>query len=324
MMLWVGFLAFVLLMLALDLLVLNRRPHAVSGREAAVWTGVCIALALAFNVLVYFIYERDWPVLGASLGVSGREAAQQYFTGWLVEYSLSLDNIFVIALVFRYFKVAPGLQHRVLFWGILGALLMRGIMIFAGAAAIRRFEWVAYILGAFLVFWSTKMLLWGETDPDPERGWVVRIARRLFRISPARDDDHFFARVDTRFAITPLFLSLLVVEATDVVFAVDSIPAVLGITHDPFLVYTSNVFAVLGLRSAYFALAAFIDRFETLKPALAFVLGFVGLKMILGWWYELPTSATLGVIGLILLGGLARSVWTRHRAAAKAARSNPT
>ena len=313
--LWAGFLAFILLMLFLDLCVLNRRAHVVRVREAIAWTCVCIVLALAFNVLVYFLYENHW--LGVGLGqdppLEGREAAQQFFAGWLIEYSLSLDNIFVIALIFQYFRVPETFQHRVLFWGILGALVMRGGMILAGAALIRYFSWTEYLFGAVLLYSAYKMLMSGGSDPEPERGWVVRSARRIFRISPAYEGEKFFTRVDSRFAITPLFLVLLVVETTDVIFAVDSIPAIFAITQDPFIVFTSNVFAILGLRSLYFALAAIIDKFRYLKTSLVVVLAFVGVKMLIGDLYHIPTAASLITIVAILSVGLVASAFASRR-----------
>jgi tellurite resistance protein TerC len=309
--LWGGFLLFILIMLWLDLGVVNRKAHIVSAREAIGWTMVCIALALAFNVLVYFIYEGDW--LGMGKTMSGHEAAQQFFAGWLVEYALSVDNIFVIALIFQYFRVPEQYQHRVLFWGILGALMMRGAMIGAGAALIRQFAWMEYALGAFLIYTAVRMLLAGDEPPDPEKGWVVRAARRTIPMSPAFERDRFFTRADGRRAMTPLFLVLLVVETTDVVFAVDSIPAILAITKDPFLVFTSNVFAILGLRSMYFALAAIIDKFRYLKVSLVFVLAFVGVKMLVREWYDLPTPISLTIIVFILCVGLVASALASRR-----------
>jgi tellurite resistance protein TerC len=311
--LWGGFVAFVIAMLALDLFVVNRKAHTVSAREAVAWTGVCVALALAFNVLVYYMYQHQWFGLGTGeFPLTGKEAAQQFFAGWLVEYSLSLDNIFVIALVFQYFRVPQQYQHRVLFLGILGALVMRGAMIVAGAALIRRFEWMEYVFGAVLLYTAFRMFMAGDSEPEPEKGWVVRLSRRLFRMSSGFEGEKFFTRLDGRLAITPLFLVLMVVETTDVVFAVDSIPAIFGITKDPFLVFSSNVFAILGLRSLYFALAAIIDKFKYLKTALVAVLAFVGVKMLLSHIYPIPTTVSLLVIvGLLGVGLMASVVMIR-------------
>lgn len=295
--LWAGFVVFVLVMLALDLFVVNRKPHVINAREALAWTGVCIALALLFNVAVYFIYAHDWLGIGTQFATQhapglagermdsgpalGKRAATEFFTGWLIEYSLSMDNIFVIALIFGHFKVPQQYQHRLLFWGIMGALVLRGVMILAGAALVQNFEWILYIFGALLIFTGFKLVAQKDEDFDPEHGFVLRIARRLLPISSSEHGSRFTTRVDGRFMFTPLFVVLLVVETTDVVFAVDSIPAIFGITRDPFLVFTSNVFAIMGLRSLYFALASLMNKFRFIKFSLAFILVFVGVKMML-------------------------------------------
>jgi tellurite resistance protein TerC len=255
--LWIGFIVFVLVMLALDLGVFNRTAHEIRTREALGWTALCIALALVFNVLVYFMYRYHWLGIGTGEGsrMTGHDAALNFFTGWVVEYSLSLDNIFIIAIIFSYFKVPHKYQHRVLFWGILGALIMRGLMIAAGAALIHRFEWIIYVFGALLIFTAIKMLMTQQDDIEPEKNIFVRCARKLYPVTSDFEGERFFTRIDGMRAVTPLFLVLLVVESTDVLFAVDSIPAIFAITTDPFLVFTSNIFAILGLRSLYFALA---------------------------------------------------------------------
>lgn len=317
--LWVGFLAFVLVMLWLDLAVVNRRAHVVRVREALAWTGVCVGLALAFNVLVYFIYRHHWLGMGlddagAAVPHAGRTAAVQFFTGWLVEYSLSVDNIFVMVVIFQYFRIAPEHQHRVLFWGVLGALVMRGAMIGVGTAVIERFHWAIYVLAGFLLFSAGRMLFAGDESRDPERSWTLRLARRVLRVSPQPDGVRFLTRVDGRLKATPLLLVLVVVELTDVVFAVDSIPAIIGITSDPFLVFTSNVFAILGLRSLYFALAAFMKQFRYLKVALVFVLAFVAAKMIMGGLgIDISTGLSLGVIAGMLVAGVGASLLETRR-----------
>lgn len=313
--LWAGFVGFILVMLALDLGLVDRRGRVITAREAVGWTLVCIGLALAFDVVVYFMYRGDWLGIGVTArhNLTGAEAAGQFFAGWLVEYSLSLDNILVMVLIFRYFRVPAALQHPVLFWGVLGALAMRGGMIGAGAALIHRFAWVEYVLGAFLVFSAVRMYVSRRDEPSPERNLVVRIARRLLPLGREYEGERFLTRIDGRLAMTPLFLVLLVVETTDVAFAVDSIPAIFGITQDAFLVFTSNVFAILGLRSLYFALAPVIDRFEHLKVSLVFVLAFVGMKMLAGYWYDVPTWASLAVIvGILGVGGAASAVGVRR------------
>jgi tellurite resistance protein TerC len=305
--LWVAFVAFVLAMLAIDLFLINRDPHEVRLREALAWTGVCILTALLFNVAVYYIYEHDWLGIGshfahlsagtegpdeARLSVptgQGKRAATEFFTGWLVEYSLSMDNIFVIALIFKHFRIPARYQRRVLFWGILGALILRGVMIIGGAALVTRFEWLIYIFGAFLLYTGIAMFGESEKDFDPENGLVLRCARRVLPLSRSLDAEKFLTRENGRRVFTPLFVVLLVVESTDIVFAVDSIPAIFGITRDPFLVFTSNVFAIMGLRSLYFALASLMNRFVYLRHSLAFILSFVGVKMLLEGIHHIPT-----------------------------------
>lgn len=306
---WVGFLALVLALLALDLGVFNRRPHVVSPREALGWTAVWVALSLVFNALVYFMYERHWLGIGQKVGhpLGGREAAIEFFTAYLVEKSLSLDNIFVIALIFAYFQVPSHFQHRVLFWGVLGALVLRGVMIGAGLAFIERFSWVVYVFGGLLIVTAVKMLLAGDEKVEPDRNPLVRLLRRVFPIVGYRDH-HFVVKEDGRRAVTTLLLALAMVESTDLLFAVDSIPAVFAVTRDPFLVFTSNVFAILGLRSLYFALAAVLEKFRYMKISLVFVLAFVGAKMILTHHYPIPALVSLTVIVTILLVGVLASL----------------
>jgi len=244
-------------MVLLDLGVLHRDEHVISIREALGWTAAWVALALLFNVFVYFLYDNNW--LGwtdaASHDLTGKEAALQFLTGYLIEKSLSVDNIFVIAMVFAFFKVPSHLQHRVLCWGILGAVILRGIMIAIGAALIKQFVWTMYVFGALLIYSAIKMLVTEEEDFHPDRNLFVRGARKLFKITSDYHGHHFFVRIDGQRTATPLFLSLILVESCDVMFAVDSIPAIFAITTDPFLVFTSNIFAILGLRSLFFAVA---------------------------------------------------------------------
>jgi tellurite resistance protein TerC len=308
--LWIGFLVFVFAVLALDLGVFNRKSHVIRTRESMIFTGVCVLLALLFNVLVYFIYENNWLGVRDMSGAaeSGRQAAFDFLTGWIIEYSLSMDNIFVIALIFAYFRVPQVYQHRVLFWGILGALVMRGAMIWAGAALISRFHWIIYVFGALLIFTAVKMLFSGEQEVEPERNPLVRIARKLYPVAPRFDGQRFFTQLDGRTAMTPLFLCLLVVESTDVLFAVDSIPAIFAITSDPFIVFTSNVFAIMGLRSLYFTLAAMIDKFRYLKFSLVFVLAYVGVKMLLSHHYPIPTPVSLAIVITTLGVGILASL----------------
>ena len=312
---WVGFITFVLIMLTLDLGVFNRRAHVIGTREALKWTGVCVVLALIFNAAVYYLYEHHWFGIGLHVGgdLSGQQAALQFFTGYIVEQSLSLDNVFVIALIFTYFRVPPMYQHRVLFWGIVGALIMRGMMIAAGTALIHRFEWITYVFGGLLIVTAVKMLIASQDELEPNKNPLVRLARRLYPVSHNFEEQRFFTRVDGRRAITPLMLVLLVVESTDVLFAVDSIPAVFAVTQDPFLVFTSNIFAILGLRSLYFAIAGLLGKFRYLKVSLVFVLAFVGVKMLIARHYPIPTLVSLAVIsGVLVVGVLASIVRSRR------------
>ena len=306
--LWTGFILLILGLLALDLGVFHRRVHAIGMGEALSWSAFWIILALVFNVAVFFIYEHNWMGVGYTgiVDLDGRTAALQFFTGFLVEKSLSLDNIFVIALIFTYFRVPLAYQHRILFWGILGALILRGVMIGAGAVLIQRFDWMAYVFGGAMLFTAVRMLVARHDNLEPEKSPVVRLARRFHPVTQELHGSRFFITLDGRRMMTPLFLVLLLVEATDVLFAIDSIPAIFAITTDPFLVFTSNVFAVLGMRSLYFALAPLMDRFRFLKTSLVFVLAFVGVKMILSHHWPVPTPISLAVIvGILGVGAVA-------------------
>ena len=275
---WIGFLVFILVMVLLDLGVFHRRAHTVSIREALVWTCVWVAMALVFNVFVYFLYEKSpggWSSLEMHQ-LSGRDAATQFFTGYVLEKSLSMDNIFVIAMIFAYFGVPLKNQHRLLFWGILGAVVLRGVMIALGAALIARFDWIIYVFGGLLLVSAVKMMLTDTEEFDPERNFVVRIVRRLYPVTPEIGSGRFFVRMDGQWVATPLFLALVLVETSDVLFAVDSIPAVFAVTRDPFLVFTSNIFAILGLRSMYFVLAGFMHQFRLSQDQSRVRLGVCG------------------------------------------------
>jgi tellurite resistance protein TerC len=286
--LWGGFTAFVLAMLALDLGVFHRKAHEVRVREALLWTGVWIALAMLFNLGVYHWF--------------GPEPALEFLTGYVLEKALSVDNIFVFIVVFAAFGVPARLQHRVLFWGILGALVMRATFIFLGAALLQRFHGVIYLFGAFLVLTGIKLLLHRGDEIHPEKNPLVRLFRRVVPSVGQYHGAHFTVVQDGRRFATPLLLVLVTIEATDIVFAVDSIPAIFAITTDPFIVYTSNIFAILGLRALYFALAGMMEKFHLLKVGLALVLVFVGVKMLLAGSYKIPIVVSLGVI-VVLLGG---------------------
>ncbi|MCS7090809.1 MAG: TerC family protein [Verrucomicrobiota bacterium] len=321
---WAVFIVVILFFLALDLGVFHRKAHVVGFREALAWTSLWVTLSLLFGFLIAPRMVEGWT----------HQETVEYITGYLVELSLSMDNVFVIAMIFSYFRVPPQYQHRVLFWGILGALVMRGIMIAAGAALVKKFLWTLYVFGAFLVVTGIKMLFSRQEGVHPERNPVIRAARRWFPVTPDYVGQQFFARWNGRRAITPLMLVLLMVETTDLIFAVDSIPAIFGITTKPFIVFTSNVFAILGLRSLYFVLANLINLFRYLKTGLSVVLVFIGVKMLVDphgqparWWqYDLPTTTALLVVATILSGSILASLihglWER-RASPKASASSP-
>jgi tellurite resistance protein TerC len=354
---WASFLLLVLSMLALDLGVFHRKAHVVQPKEALGWSAVWISLGLLFAIFVYSGYERQWMGLGTSPDPvdgafnDGRGAAVKYLTGYVVEKSLSVDNVFVIAMIFSFFAVPALYQHRVLFWGILGALVMRGVMIAAGAKLIHEFHWILYVFGAFLILTGVKMLVLKTEHVDPNRNIVVRLTRRLFPVTARFHGEHFVVRAGSTASrepelpggtairdeaveaappgtrmLTPLALALVMVETTDLIFAVDSIPAIFAITADPFLVFTSNVFAILGLRSLYFALAGMIEKFRYLKVALAVVLLLIGAKMLAASRLKelLGPSFNFWVLGLVLLvlaAGVAASLLP-PRGGAPAAQSN--
>lgn len=285
--LWIVFNLFVLAMLALDLGVFHRKTHEVSVREALTWTCVWITLAMLFNVFVYYYFDRS--------------KALEFFTGYLIEKSLSVDNIFVIILIFSYFKVPSAYQHKVLFWGILGALVMRVIFILTGVELIHRFHWLIYIFGGFLVYTGIRMLTSGDLKIDPEKNPLVKLARKVMPITPSFEGDRFFVKQEGKTWATPLFLVVILIETTDLIFAVDSIPAILAISDDSFIVYTSNVFAILGLRSLYFALAGIEKYFVYLKYGLSAILVFVGVKMCIADLFKIPIEVSLIVIGFTLM-----------------------
>ncbi|MBZ0272540.1 TerC family protein [bacterium] len=299
---WAAFIAFVLAMLVLDLKVFHREAHAVRVREALYLTAFWIGLALAFNVMIYV--------------TRGHDPAIEFLTGYIIEKSLSVDNLFVFALIFRYFNVDDRYQHKVLAWGIIGALIMRAIFIFLGVALIQKLDWIIYVFGAFLIVTAVRLARETEKEIHPERNPVLRLVRRIFPIAPVYDGEHFRTTFNGRRMFTPMFVVLVAIETTDLIFAVDSIPAILAITLDPFIVFTSNVFAILGLRALYFALAGMMRMFDYLHYGLAVVLGFVGFKMVAHKWVHIPTPIALGVV----LGVIALSVWI---SVAKAKKEGP-
>jgi tellurite resistance protein TerC len=295
---WIGFHFFIFLMLALDLGVFHKHTHKVPVKEAVIWSGVWILLALLFNIFVFIEF--------------GKIKALEFLTGYVIEYSLSVDNIFVFILIFSYFAVNSQYQHKILFWGILGALIMRGIFIFTGVALINRFHWIVLIFGGFLVFTGIKMLFQKEAEVDPDKNAVVRFFRRFLPVTKTLHGDKLIITQNRRLYATPLFLVLLIIESSDLIFAVDSIPAILAISKDTFIVYTSNIFAILGLRSLYFAVAGIMGYFRFLKVGLAFVLTFVGLKMLAAYFqFEIPILLSLGIIISILLISILASVFIK-------------
>ncbi|HYF13889.1 MAG TPA: TerC family protein [Phycisphaerales bacterium] len=353
---WVGFVTLVLALLALDLLVLNRKAHEVTMREAAKWTTLFVLVGAGFAGAVYTIYSRDVGGLGTryleryakappraepavpietgrtpppapdaasapeareapivltpeTISLGAKSATLEYLTGWIVEYSLSMDNIFVIALIFGHFRVPAKHQHRVLFWGIMGALILRGVMIGAGAILVERFGWILYLFAAFLIYAGLKIIFTKDDESfDPEKSPVYRLARRAFPFTTRYDEQRFFTMEEGKRVATPLLLVLLLVESTDVVFAVDSIPAIFSITKDPFLVFSSNAFAIMGLRSLYFLLAGAMHKFELLKYSLSFILIFVGFKMLAEHWFHTPAWLSLSIVVLALAVGLVGSL----------------
>jgi tellurite resistance protein TerC len=294
---WVGFIAFVLAMLALDLGVFHRRPHVVGPKEAGIWTGVWVGLALCFAAGLFIF--------------AGRHASLTFLTGYVIEEALSVDNIFVMVLIFEYFRVPKNSQHRVLFYGILGALVMRGAFIGAGAVLIEHFHWILYVFGALLIVTGVRMALSHDDAFQGDQNRIVGMLRRILPLSDRFYDAHFTVVEAGRRLATPLLLVLIVVEVTDLIFAIDSIPAIFGVTTDPFLVYTSNIFAVMGLRSLYFLLAAVVDRFHLLKYGLAVILSFVGFKMLAERWVTIDVALSLTIILSVLAISIAASlVWT--------------
>ncbi|MGD0341184.1 MAG: TerC family protein [Bacteroidales bacterium] len=297
---WIGFHVLIFFMLALDLGVFNRKEHEVPVREALHWSVVWITLALLFNLFILFEF--------------GKTRALEFLTGYVIEYSLSVDNIFVFILIFTYFAVPAKYQHKVLFWGILGALIMRGIFIFAGVALITRFTWIVIIFGGFLVFTGIKMLFQNEIQIEPEKNPVIRFFRKILPVTGELHGSRLFVRQNRFLYATPLFMVLIIIDVSDLIFAVDSIPAVLAISHSTFIVYTSNIFAILGLRSLYFAINGIMEYFRYLKSGVAFVLTFVGVKMLISFFHiEIPILPSLGVIIFILLVSILASIFIKKK-----------
>lgn len=303
MIVWISFLIAILIILALDLGVFNKTPHIISVKEASKWTTIWFTFSMLFSGVIYWLYSTNY--IDNPNHLSSDVAAIKFITGYLIELSLSIDNIFVIALIFAAFKIPQKYQHRVLFWGILGAIVFRGLMIFFGVLLINKFTWTTYLFGAFLLFTAIKMLFSGdESEFEPKNSFVYKTLGKIIPITSVTDKEHFFIKIDSKTFATPLFVALVLIEVMDIIFAVDSVPAILAITSDPFLVFSSNIFAILGLRSMYFFLANMLEKFSYLEYSLIAILSFVGLKMILHDFVEIPEWVSLGFIATSLIIGV--------------------
>jgi tellurite resistance protein TerC len=325
---WIGLFVVLACMLALDLGVFHKHARAQTTGEALAWSLLWIGTALCFNAFIYFAYQNHWMDIGLAVGreLDGRQAAIEFFTAYVVEKSLSLDNIFVIAMIFTYFRIPLENQHRVLFWGVAGALVMRAVFIASGLALVERFDWTTYIFGAVLIATAIKMLVERQDNLHPEKNALVRLVEKRFAVTPDFHGPAFFARCGGRRVATPLFLALIMVETSDLLFAIDSIPAVIAVTRDTFLAFSSNAFAILGMRSLYFAVAPLISRFKLLKLSLIFILAFVGIKMLAAHHYPMPTVVSLSFILGILGVGISASVvagWRDSASIRKVAAKTP-
>jgi tellurite resistance protein TerC len=303
MIVWIIFIACILIFLALDLGVFNKTPHIISSKEAGMWTGIWVTLSFAFSGVIYWLYQNNY--IANPDNYKPAIASLKFITGYLIELSLSVDNIFVIAVIFASFKIPQKYQHRVLFWGILGAIFFRGLMIFFGVMLINKFSWMTYVFGAFLLFTAAKMLFKGDEEEfNPKKSFVYRNLRKIIPVTSHADGEHFFVKRRHITAATPLFVALIVIEVMDMLFALDSVPAILAITSDPFLVFSSNIFAILGLRSMYFFLANMLEKFSYLEYSLIAILSFVGIKMLIVHHYKFPEWVSLGFIALALIIGV--------------------
>ncbi|MEL6590159.1 MAG: TerC family protein [Bacteroidota bacterium] len=308
MLVWGIFIAIVIVFLAVDLGVFNREAHVISTREASIWTAVWVTIALSFSGVIYLLYQNELVANPESMRPI--DAVVKYVTGYLVELSLSVDNIFVIAVIFASFKIPQQYQHRVLFWGILGAIVFRALMILFGVVLINRFSWTTYIFGAFLLYTAFRMLISGDEDENFQNAGFYKRIRKIFPVTSTIEGEAFFVRRRHILAGTPLFLALIVIEGTDILFALDSIPAVLAITTDPFIVFSSNILAILGLRSMYFFLANMLEKFHYIKYSLVVILGYVGVKLVLAQHFHLPEWLSLTIIAISLAAGILYSIFS--------------
>lgn len=306
MLVWGIFIAFIILFLALDLGVFNRTPHVIKTKEAAIWTSIWVSVALAFSGVIYWLFSEG--LVENPHGYTPQLAVLKYITGYLIELSLSIDNVFVIAVIFSSFAIPQKYQHEVLFYGILGAIVSRALMIFFGVALINKFDWIIYVFGAFLLITALRMLFHKESEFDPKQSKIFRFLKKLFPISYKMDGDKFFIKRMGIRAATPLFVALIIIELTDILFALDSIPAILAITADPFIVFSSNILAIMGLRSMYFLISRMLTKFRYINYSLVVILAFVGVKMILSHNIEIPEWLSLGVIGVSLAAGIVASL----------------
>jgi len=303
---WGIFIACVLVFLALDLGVFHKNEHVIRSKEAGIWTAIWVTIALSFSGVIYWLFSNG--LVNNPTGLAPNDAVLKYVTGYLIELSLSVDNVFVIAVIFASFKIPPIYQHRVLFWGILGAIIFRALMILFGVALITKFEWIIYVFGIFLLWTAFKMLKSEDNDFDPKKSWVFRQIKKVYPITGTIQGNQFFVKRMGIKAATPLFVALIVIELTDILFALDSIPAILAITADPFIVFSSNILAILGLRSMYFLISRMLDKFRFINYSLVIILAFVGLKMLFSSYIHLPEWVSLTVISTALIGGIVASL----------------
>lgn len=303
---WIIFIAFILVFLALDLGVFNKENHVIKTKEASIWTAIWVTIALSFSGVIYWLFANG--MVENPTALTPNNAVLKYITGYLIELSLSVDNIFVIAVIFASFKIPTLYQHRVLFWGILGAIVFRAIMIFFGVALITRFEWIIYVFGVFLLYTAYKMLQGEEEEFNPKKSFVFKQIKKLYPITGSIQGDQFFVKRMGIKAATPLFVALIVIELTDILFALDSIPAILAITADPFIVFSSNILAIMGLRSMYFLISRMLEKFRYINYSLVVILAFVGLKMLASHYIHLPEWVSLAVISAALIGGVIASL----------------